>query len=103
MLKSIFVLLIHSINHLQLLLLSLKPSSSTHSLQIYCIGLAGLEFTYPLGIVLKPSPYNWRRLWEELGVSKDPHKPTRPPETARTEGPRAAPNPATVGHGLGRK
>ena len=36
----------------------------------------------------------------QLGVSKDPHNPTRPPETARTEGPRAAPNPPTVGHGL---
>ena len=45
LLKSIFVLLIHSLNYLQLLLLSLKPSSSTHSLQIYCIGLVGLEFT----------------------------------------------------------
>ena len=38
-----------------------------------------------------------------VGVSKDPHNPTRPPETARTEGPRAAPNPPTVGHGLARK
>ena len=36
----------------------------------------------------------------KLGVSKDPHNPTRPPETARTEGPRAAPNSPTVGHGL---
>ena len=58
LLKSIFVLLIHSLNHLQLLLHSLKPSSSTHSLQIYCIRLAGLEFTHFLGTVLKPSPYN---------------------------------------------
>ena len=39
----------------------------------------------------------------ELGVSKDPHQPTRPPETARTKGPRTAPNPPTVGHGLARK
>ena len=66
LLKSIFVLLIHSLNHLQLLLHSLEPSSSTHSLQIYCVGLVGLEFTHLLGTVLKPSPYNWHRLWEEL-------------------------------------
>ena len=38
-----------------------------------------------------------------LGVSKDPHQPIRPSETARIEGPRAAPNPPTVGHGLARK
>ena len=66
LLRSIFVLLIHSLNHLQLLLHSLKPNSSTHPLQIYCIGFTGLEFIYPLGIVHKPSPYNWCRLWEEL-------------------------------------
>ena len=58
MLKPVFVLLIHFLNHLQLLLHSLKPSSFIYSLQIYCIGLARLEFAYPLGIVLKPSPYN---------------------------------------------
>ena len=58
MLKSIFVLLIHSLNHLQLLLHLLKLSFSTHYLQIYCIGLAKFEFTYPLGTVFKPSPYN---------------------------------------------
>ena len=52
LLKSIFVLLIHSLNHLQLLLHSLKPNSSTHSLQIYCIRLAELEFK------LKLNPYN---------------------------------------------
>jgi len=34
-----------------------------------------------------------------LGVSKDPHQSTRLPETARTEGPRAAPNPL---HGRSR-
>ena len=59
LLRSIFVLLIHSLNHLQLLLHSLKPNSSTHPLQIYCIGLTGLEFIYPLGIVHKPSPYRY--------------------------------------------
>ena len=58
LLKSIFVLFIYSLNHLQLLLHSLNPSSFTHSLQIYYIGLAGLEFTHFLGTVLKPSPYN---------------------------------------------
>ena len=57
LLKSIFTLFIHSLNHLQLLLHSLKPSSSTHSLQINCIGFTGLEFTHFLGIVLKPNPY----------------------------------------------
>ena len=45
---------------------SLKPSSSIHSLQIHCIGLIRLEFTYLIGIVYKPSPYNWRHLWEEF-------------------------------------
>ena len=59
LLRSIFVLLIHSLNHLQLLLHSLKPSSSTHPLQIYCIGLNGLEFIYPSGIVHKSSPYTY--------------------------------------------
>ena len=39
----------------------------------------------------------------QLGVSKDLHQPTRPSEIDRTEGPRAAPNPPTVGHGLARK
>ena len=58
MLKSLFVLLIHSLNHLWLLLHSLKLSSFSYSLQIYYIGLAGLEFTYLLRTVLKPSPYN---------------------------------------------
>ena len=33
-------------NHVQLLWSSLKPSSWTHSLQIYCIGLVGPESTY---------------------------------------------------------
>ena len=26
----------------------------------------GFEFTLLIGIVFKPNPYNWRRLWEEL-------------------------------------
>ena len=46
-------------NHVQLLRSSLKPSSWTHSLQIYCIGLVGLEFTRVTVEVLKPSPYNY--------------------------------------------
>ena len=36
---------------------SLKPNSSTNSLQIYYIGFAGLEFTHLIGTVLKPNPY----------------------------------------------
>ena len=57
LLKPIFALLIHSLNHLQLFLHLLKPSSSTYSLQIYCVGLVGFEFTHLLGIVFKPHLY----------------------------------------------
>ena len=46
-------------NRVQLLWSSLKPSSWTHSLQIYCIGLVGLELTRVIVEVLKPSPYNY--------------------------------------------
>ena len=45
-------------NHVQLLRSSLKPSSWTHSLQIYCIRLVGLESTYLTAEVIKPCPYN---------------------------------------------
>ena len=38
-----------------------------------------------------------------VGVSKDPHQPTRPPETARTEGPWAAPNPLYGRSRIGKK
>ena len=44
-------------NHVQLLRSSLKPSSWTHSLQIYCIGPVGLELTHVTVEVPKPRPY----------------------------------------------
>ena len=66
MLKSIFISLIHSLNHLQLLLHSLKPSSSTHFLQIYCVGL---ESTHLLGIVFKPRPYIYVNIISHLNIS----------------------------------
>ena len=44
-------------NHIQLLRSSLKPNSWTHSLQIYCIGPVGLEFTHITVKVPKPRPY----------------------------------------------
>ena len=45
-------------DHVQLLQSSLKPSSWTHYLQIYCIGLVGLELTHVTVEAPKPSPYN---------------------------------------------
>ena len=45
-----------------------EPNFWTHSLQIHCNGSAGPRSHPPLGLVQKPWPYNWRRLWEELHV-----------------------------------
>ena len=42
---------------------SLKPSSCTHSLQIHCNGSVEPRFHSPLGLVQKPRPYNFKRVF----------------------------------------
>ena len=44
-------------DHVRSLQFSLKPSSRTYSLQIYCIGLVGFESTSTMKEVREPSSY----------------------------------------------
>ena len=46
-----------------------EPNFWTHSLQIHCNGSAGPRSRPSLGLIRKPWPYNWRRLWESCSCN----------------------------------